>query len=104
MPVRVGWHVGRNQARLALRDAERYRHCISFAELALCGASPRPDLLGVTSRVMRTLLGQCTPEQPLHIDLAEGKGAEVRWGSHTVPLGDGGKAKHAAKQGKNGRS
>ena len=37
-------------------------------------------------------------EQPLHIDLAEGKGAEVRWGPHTVPLGDAGKAKHASKQ------
>ena len=97
MPVRVWWHVGRNQARLALLDTARGLHFRSFAEMAPCGCTPRPDLLGVTSHVVRAVLCQITPEQPLHIDLAEGKGAEVRWGPHTVPLGDA-KARHASKQ------
>ena len=57
--VRVWWHVGRNQARLALLDAARGLHFRSFAEMALCGCAPRPDLLGVTSHVVRAGIHIC---------------------------------------------
>ena len=48
--------------------------------------APRPDHLGVASRVVRALLRKCTPEQPLSISFptAESPTAKVEWGPHTL--------------------
>ena len=44
----------------ALLEAIYFR---SFAELSVGCFAPRPDHLGVASRVVRALLGKCTPER-----------------------------------------
>ena len=75
--VRCFWHVREQKLRLAVLDGEGADavHFKSFAQLELC-CCVQPDLPGVTSRVMRTILGYISPEHPLEIDLAGG-GARV---------------------------
>lgn len=81
-PVRVWWHVERNEARLALLSSAGELHFRSFAELAVGCCAPRPDHLGVTSMVVRRLLGQCTPEKPLEVKFGSREAKpELRWGS-----------------------
>ena len=74
--VRVWWNVPRQLLRLAILDGDDV-HFRSFAELALCGCPPMPDLPGGTSALMRAILSQITPEHPLEIDLAKGEVRQV---------------------------
>lgn len=85
--VCVWWHVKRNQAMLAFMvDHVSELHFRSFEEVSVGGFEPRPDHLGVASRVVRALLKKCTPEQPLSIDFPQKPGDKctLRWGGGVV--------------------
>ena len=70
--VRCFWHVKQQKVQCAILDGEDV-HFRSFAQLALCGCAAMPDTPGITSRLMRMVLAQISPEHPLEIDLKEGK-------------------------------
>ena len=80
-PFRVWWHVGRNQMKLALLDAPNEAHFRSFAELGLCGCAPRPDGLGLISRLANFMLRRVGSEHPIDVDFSEKpEGGKVSWG------------------------
>ena len=85
-PVVVWWHVGRNQAKLALVEQASELHFRSFAEVSVGCFQPRPDHAGVTSRIVRALLRKCTPEQPLNIDFPtqENPRCKLHWEGYSL--------------------
>lgn len=86
MRVCVWWHVSRNEVMLTLTDHENGMHFRSFAEVSVGGFEPRPDKLGVASRVVRALLKKITPEQPLKIVFPQmpGDKCKLGWGGNVI--------------------
>ena len=86
MRVCVWWHVSRNEVMLTLTDHENGMHFRSFAEVSVGGFEPRPDKLGVASRVVRALLKKITPEQPLSIvfPTKPGDKCKLGWGGNVI--------------------
>ena len=84
--VCVWWHVSRNEVMLTLADHENGMHFRSFAEVSVGGFEPRPDKLGVASRVVRALLKKITPEQPLSIAFPNmpGDKCKLGWGGNVI--------------------
>ena len=84
-PMRVWWHVEKNQMKLAFRDVAHELHFKSFAEMGVCGCAARPDSMGLVSNAVKDMLRRINTDKPIHIDFSEKrKGSKVRWGKMKI--------------------